>query len=273
MSQPTITGQYDTTMRHWRNLVPLTILEVTTMDTRLKEIVDNFETMKIGVDEPFKFHCTMCGKCCINREDILLTPRDIYNMSKELEITPEVLFKQYCETYIGSDSRIPIVRLKPRGSVKRCPLLKDRKCSVHKAKPTVCAMFPIGRCIMIDAKKESSLQLAPGDTQFIFTAPGCGDDTKTHTVREWLSAFGIPLEDEYFIKWQQTIVELGSIFRKVEKSFQAKTMDLAWTAAFVGLYLNYDMAKDFRPQFEENRQKLLELMRLPLACESGEAHV
>ena len=56
------------------------------MDTRLKEIVDNFEKMKIGVDEPFKFHCTMCGKCCINREDILLTPKDLYNMSKELKI-------------------------------------------------------------------------------------------------------------------------------------------------------------------------------------------
>lgn len=54
------------------------------MDNRLKEIVDNFDQMKIGLDEPFKFHCTMCGKCCIDREDILLTPRDIYNMSKSL---------------------------------------------------------------------------------------------------------------------------------------------------------------------------------------------
>ena len=36
------------------------------MDERLKNIVDNFEAMKIGVDEPFPFHCTMCGKCCIN---------------------------------------------------------------------------------------------------------------------------------------------------------------------------------------------------------------
>lgn len=53
------------------------------MDERLKNIVDNFEAMKIGVDEPFPFHCTMCGKCCINREDILLTPKDIYNMAKE----------------------------------------------------------------------------------------------------------------------------------------------------------------------------------------------
>lgn len=36
------------------------------MDNRLKEIVDNFDQMKIGLDEPFKFHCTMCGKCCID---------------------------------------------------------------------------------------------------------------------------------------------------------------------------------------------------------------
>ena len=114
------------------------------MDKRLKEIVDNFDSMKIGVDEPFRFHCTMCGKCCINREDILLTPRDMYCMAKELQITPKELFDQYCETYVGHDSRIPIVRLKPRGSIKRCPLLKEHKCSVHKAKPGVCAMFPIG---------------------------------------------------------------------------------------------------------------------------------
>ena len=69
------------------------------MDNRLKEIVDNFDSLKIGVDEPFRFHCTMCGKCCINREDILLTPRDIYCMAKELQISPEELFKRYCETY------------------------------------------------------------------------------------------------------------------------------------------------------------------------------
>lgn len=243
------------------------------MDARLKEIVDNFETMKIGVDEPFKFHCTMCGKCCINREDILLTPRDIYNMSKALGITPEELFKKYCETYIGVDSRIPIVRLMPRGSVKRCPLLKDHKCSVHKAKPTVCAMFPIGRCIMIDTKKESSPHLKSGDIQFIFTAPGCGDDAETHTVREWLSKFGIPLEDEYFLKWQQTIVELGSLFRKMEKSSQTKTMDLVWTATFVGLYLNYAMANEFLPQFEENVKKLLELMHFAFTAEGCESHV
>lgn len=73
------------------------------MDTRLKEIVDNFEKMKIGVDEPFKFHCTMCGKCCINREDILLTPKDLYNMAKELKITPNDFVSRYCDVYVGEE--------------------------------------------------------------------------------------------------------------------------------------------------------------------------
>lgn len=29
------------------------------MDNRLKEIVDNFDSLKIGVDEPFRFHFTI----------------------------------------------------------------------------------------------------------------------------------------------------------------------------------------------------------------------
>lgn len=243
------------------------------MDNRLKEIVDNFEKMKIGVDEPFKFHCTMCGKCCIHREDILLTPKDMYRMAKKLGITPKELFEQYCETYIGSDSRIPIVRLKPRGSVRRCPLLKDRKCSVHDAKPIVCAMFPIGRCLMMDAKASSPEHITTDDIQFIFTAPGCGDDSETHTVREWLSEFGIPIEDEFFVKWQHTIVELGKLMREAEKICSEHTMEMVWTAAFVALYLGYDMKKEFLPQFEQNSEDILSLMRRAPADEGGEESV
>lgn len=79
-----------------------------TDDPRLREIVENLESLKIGVDEPFRFHCTMCGKCCTNREDILLTPKDLFYISKELKKTPEDVVKEFCETYIGSASRFPL---------------------------------------------------------------------------------------------------------------------------------------------------------------------
>ena len=55
------------------NPAPLILkMEEMKMDNRLQEIADNLDKMAIGVDEPFQFHCDMCGKCCIHREDILL---------------------------------------------------------------------------------------------------------------------------------------------------------------------------------------------------------
>lgn len=228
------------------------------MDERLKEIADNLDKLRIGVDEPFKFHCTTCGKCCFHREDILLNPKDVYNIAKELGLTPQVMIEQYGETYIGGDSRMPIVRLKPRGSVQRCPLLKNRKCSVHKNKPTVCAMFPVGRCLKMDEKEIQDI--TTDDILYIFQSPECGDERETHTVREWLESFGMSVKDEYFIEWQKTVTELCMIFRKVEKMLSPNTMLMVWQSAFVGLYLHYDMAVDFMPQFTENAKKVLETM-------------
>lgn len=230
------------------------------MDERLKNIMDNLDAIRIGLDDSFKFHCTFCGKCCIHREDILLNPKDMYNMSKELKISTEELFKKYCEAYVGDDSRVPIVRIKPKGSVKRCPLLKDRKCLVHKSKPSVCAMFPIGRFLQTGDTEGNIKNISVEDVQYIFTRPECGDGTESYTVREWLEYFKIPLEDEFFIQWQKTIIETSMAFRKLEKKVEPHVMELAWTAALSGLYLHYDIGQDFLPQFEENAKIFLEML-------------
>lgn len=228
------------------------------MDERLKEIADNLDKLRIGVDEPFRFHCTMCGKCCYHREDILLNPKDVYNVSKELGLPPQEMIEQYCETYIGGDSRMLIVRLKPRGSVQRCPLLKNHKCSVHKAKPAVCAMFPIGRCLKMD--EAGKKDITTDDILYIFQDPGCGDTEETHTVREWLGSFGMSAEDGFFIEWQKVVMELCTLFRKVEKMLSPDTMMMVWQSAYVGLYLHYDMAVNFMPQFRENAKEVLDMM-------------
>lgn len=235
------------------------------MDERLKNIAENLDTLAIGPDEPFKFHCDMCGKCCINRDDILLNPRDIYNMSKELQMRPAEVFKAYCEAYIGDNSRMPIARIKPRGSIKRCPLLKDRKCSVHKAKPTVCAMFPLGRCVQMDAENPGSQP--NGSIIYIFEDPGCGDASETHTVREWLNQFGLPLNDEFFIAWTHIIAELGQIFAKIEKILSKDKMAEIWNLTFVKVYLDYNTEQDFLPQFEKNAGDILSVMRMLLTGE------
>ena len=242
------------------------------MDARLKNILDNYEKMKIGADELFKFHCTMCGKCCINREDILLTPRDVYNMAKQLSMSPEDLIRQYCEVYIGADSRFPIVRLKPQGNNKRCPLLRHDRCRVHNAKPAVCAMFPIGRALGAVEAGDKLPQFTVSDIQYLFTDPGCGDDAETHTPREWMESFGLPVPDTYFIKWQQLLCQTSLWLRKFEKEATEQTMEIIWTAIHIGLYLKYDMNKDFMEQFERNAQEIVALMRQAIFDEDGDNH-
>lgn len=185
------------------------------MDEQMKNILDRMGAREIGLDEEFKFHCSMCGKCCIHREDILLNPKDVYSMSKELKITPEKLIDQYCEMYIGSDSRVPIVRLAPRGQMRRCPLFKNRKCIVHSAKPAVCAMYPLGRCMAVENVPGADAR--EGKTLYILNHTECGDASGTYTVREWLGMFGIPAEDEFFKKWQKTAVYLAQKFNEMEK--------------------------------------------------------
>lgn len=231
------------------------------MDQRLKEIANNFDKMKIELDTPFKFHCTQCGKCCINREDILLNPFDLFRAARELKMTPQNFVRTYCETYLGETSRIPIVRIQPRGSIKRCPLLKDRKCSIHRSKPTVCAMFPIGRAMRIEADTLDKKPISADQIEYIFNAPGCGDDSETHTAREWLNAFDIPLRDEFFVKWQEVILHLGLMIQKCIDQFSEETVNRVITLAFVKLYLNYDTSKDFLPQFVENTEFIRGLMK------------
>lgn len=226
------------------------------MDEKLKNIVDNLDKMTVGLDDTFQFHCTMCGKCCINREDILLNPKDVYNLAKELKMTTRDFFETYCETYIGDDSRFPIVRIKPRGTVKRCPLLKDRRCSVHEAKPTVCAMFPIGRCVRTD--KDAVDDITVQDIRYIFDPPDCGDKSESHTVRGWLQNFNLPLEDEFFVAWNRCLMKLSSQFKKLEK--MRVNMEPIWQGSMVLLYLLYDTEQDFMPQFESHVNKAMEMM-------------
>lgn len=75
----------------------------------IKEIKEQLGYEEIGLDDTFVFHCTQCGKCCIHRDDILLSPKDLFNIAKKFQITPENALEQYCETYIHYILPYPLI--------------------------------------------------------------------------------------------------------------------------------------------------------------------
>lgn len=224
------------------------------------ELFRDLESMTIGLDDTFKFHCDQCGKCCTHREDIILSPMDIFKMAKELKMTPVEFYHEYCVFNIGEHTRMPIVRLASEGKDTHCVLLKNHRCSVHKVKPAVCAMFPLGRYMSFEKDDYNAESIDTSKVKYLLQPPECGDESETHTVREWLSGFDIKLEDEAFVQWQKAISQFSSKFKELEKKQDMLTMIEIWFVVRVSLYLQYDTSKEFLPQFIYNVENLLKLL-------------
>lgn len=119
---------------------------------KLKEKLSKGELEFLTDYSEFVFACDQCGHCCRNRDDILLTPYDIYNLVKATGKTVDEILKKYGNLYIGDGSRLPIVQLRyreePDGNTT-CYFLgqKDGKhyCRVNAYKPGVCRTFPLGK--------------------------------------------------------------------------------------------------------------------------------
>lgn len=228
--------------------------------TREEMMLQNIQLNTVGLDDTFKFHCTQCGKCCTYRDDIILSPMDIFKMARELKITPVDFYHEYCVFNIGEHTRIPIVRLGSVGNDRHCVLLKNHKCSVHKVKPAVCGMFPLGRYMTFEKDDYDAADFTTGNVKYLLQPLECGDDSEEHTVREWLSGFDINLEDEAFVEWQNAISQFGNKIKELERKHDMLTMMEVWFIVRVVLYMQYDISQDFLPQFKFNVENLLNLL-------------
>lgn len=74
--------------------------------------------------QKLRFHCTQCGDCCRNREDISLTPYDLFQIAKYRELRPGEILRRYCTLSIDPGTGLPEVTLKPNKRTHACPFLK-----------------------------------------------------------------------------------------------------------------------------------------------------
>jgi len=214
----------------------------------LKNICENLDTMGLGLDDTFRFKCYGCGKCCKNRQDILLNPRDLFRLAVYLKLTPEQVIAHYGHKYLGQNSCIPLVRLKPVGKNNCCPFLNGNRCAVHASKPIVCALFPLGRY----KKRAEENPDAQMETGYILQPVTCSGHKPT-TVRTHLESFGIPIQDDFFVKWSETLAYLTTFCGEmIRLGASPMGMQLIWKQIEECLYNLYDTSKEFESQFDGN---------------------
>ena len=209
-----------------------------------------FSLPKLGKDDTFTFGCNRCGNCCREREDILLTPLDLFKMAGYLNAPSVDVLSKYCEMYEGRDSKLPLVRIKPREYRGTCPFAKKEGCRIHAVKPAVCALFPLGR--MTDVRTN--------EFSYLLQPVTCGNNNQTQTVRQWLVGFSMLEEEGFTMMWHKKAGELSTVLRDIY-SRSTSNHETINAGLFVILYLQYDLSGEFMPQFEDNCDEALRIIR------------
>ena len=227
------------------------------MNERTKNAMESIENRQMKMDDILPFSCTHCGGCCVPQEEILISPLDLFRLAKELGLTAEQFMDQYAECYIGESSRMPIVRVAPKGETRRCPLLKNNKCSVHAVKPSVCRLYPLGRSLHYEWDEQEKPDMEKSEVIYFHSGCFCGSQSGHQTVREWLEEFHLLEDESFFIRWSQVVAETSRFLRKLEKMVKRQdVMSMAWDMVCVILYTQYDIGKEFLTQFDRNVEEL-----------------
>ncbi len=188
----------------------------------------------LELEQTFRFGCNCCGQCCKERVDILLTAYDVMRLQKYLDISFKELLITYCELYVGKDSGLPLVRLMTDA---RCPFLFHNKCHVQDAKPTVCALFPLGR--IYNGEK----------VRYFIQENHCGTGAEEHSLREWLKQLG-PDNESCCILWGELLKEgVESIKQIKDQSDELKEIVLLLMISL--MYDDYDSKGNPVSQIQE----------------------
>ena len=106
-------------------------------------------------------------------------------------------------------------------------------------------------------KATDNVELSPKDITYILQPISCGGRKTEHTVREWLKKINIPVEDEFFARWQTIVYKVSSAVKKLEKIASAEFMSRLLNLIFGLLYLDYSVTEEFEKQFEINSKKVV----------------
>jgi hypothetical protein len=88
----------------------------------------------------------------------------------------------------------------------------------------------------------------------------CGNKEQSQSVRQWLQEFSILEEENITILWHQKMGELSMILREVYDK-HALNHEAINSKLFSILYLKYDLERDFMPQFAENCEEAMGIVK------------
>ncbi len=190
-----------------------------------------------------QFECQQCGECCQYRiyDPIKLTGYDLFRLAQFLGYdTPISLVQKGIITIEFSDGFIPfcILATKSNGA---CVFAKKGRCTVHSAKPSVCASFPLGR--LYNSRHNSYHYFVSRRN----ICPGNGKGIPI-LAKLWLSQTGVLDDDSLHAEYQHAFSDVAMALRKTSQEYRAALFSFIAKC----LFTNFDTREDYLTQLEAN---------------------
>lgn len=193
-------------------------------------------------DVSFSFACAGCGDCCRGREDIVLSGFDLWRIAARLRLPLQTVARGFCRGYIGTVSRLPVLRLAPvRENRNNCPFLTEDHCAIHDAEPLVCALYPLAQEISREGKVSYFLQ-----------PTGCGGRVFEAKVENYLRRYDVPAREPIDLRWAQCCMMLEDRVEELEQRLEPVFVHRMQQKLWQALYYRYEYTQDFLPQLEAN---------------------
>lgn len=248
----------------------------------IREYLNSKDIHLLEDNEVFHFSCKQCGKCCTNREgmqSIILNPKDIFNIAKNLNMKTEEVVMKYGNPGVGDSSKLPLVYIKNTNNIfdpePSCIFKNGNGCGIHGFKPIVCKLFPLGRVSSFEKEDNTN---APPVVKYMVQDVNCDGSKPTrnngHTVDEWLP--NRAEEEAYFVAFNKLMQDMTKThhteFVNSDSVPDAVKTQYLQSVAFM-LYVGYNMEDDFTEQFSKRCEDIIDLqLKMSMVFEELELH-
>jgi uncharacterized protein len=188
---------------------------------------------KLTLESPLKFRChpgVRCFTACCGGIKIVLTPYDILQLTKRLELPAYEFLHQFTQPTYLENTDMPGVMIKLREEDNKCPFVTPNGCTVYTDRPTACRYYPVG---MADFHEGGSRDAAGNENTseeekffFLVREDHCKgfEEDKEWTIREWRADQGVDVRDEMNKEWLRLVMRRKSFGQQASLSEQAKRM-------------------------------------------------
>lgn len=208
----------------------------------MEEISDG---KKYGLSDMVKAGCNDCkgcSACCRGMgSSIVLDPLDIHRITMQSGVTFEQLLVDKIELQVVDGMILP--NLKMSGAQEQCAFLNEEgRCSIHKFRPGICRIFPLGR-LYEDNSFSYFLQIHE-----------CRNENRTKVkVKKWIDTPDAVRYDKFIADWHFFLMALSE--KAAGGDELTKKINVRVLQSF---YMTPYTEGNFYEQYEQRKQAFIE---------------